>query len=138
MGSKTKHRSRDVVSSTPNSILSSADSKSSANKTVRFAVQSKQDILVEETNNINQWLSEQRKSLDATERRGSYEISRKNSSLSTDEFEKQRNDIINKTRLSLTQIRNYYEDQRKKIELELQTRKLRSDKKKEESHEQQK
>merc|ERR1712126_70828 len=134
--SKTKHRSRDVVSSTPNSILSSADSKSSANKTVRFAVQSKQDILVEETNNINQWLSEHRKSLDATERRGSYEISRKNSSLSTDEFEKQRNEIINKTRLSLTQIRNYYEVQRKKIELELQTRKLRSDKKKE-SHQRQ-
>ena len=129
--SKTKHRSRDVVSSTPNSILSSADSKSSANKTVRFAVRSKQDIVVEETNNINQWLSEQRKNLDATERRGSYEISTKNSSLSSDEVEKQRNEIINKTRLSLTQIRNYYEDQRKKIELELQTRKLRSDKKKE-------
>ena len=136
--SKTKYRSRDVVSSTPNSILSSADSKSSANKTVRFAVQGKQDIVVEETNNINNWLSEQRKNLGATDRRGSYEISTKNSSLSSDEVEKQRNDIINKTRLSLTQIRNYYEDQRKKIELELQTRKLRSDKKKEESHEQQK
>ena len=133
---KPKYRSRDIISSTPNSILSSSDSKSSTNKTVRFAVQDKREILVQETNNFSNWLSEQRKDLVGSEERKSFENVDKTSSLSSSEIERQRNEILDRTRLSLTQIRNYYEDQRRRIELELQERKTRSNSQKENTIEQ--
>ena len=131
MTNNPKYRSRVIISSTPNSILSSSDSKSSTNKTVRFAVQDKREILVEETNNISNWLSEQRQDLDGSKKIKSFEHVDKTSSLSSSEIERQRNEILDRTRLSLTQIRNYYEDQRRRIELELQERKTRSNSKKE-------
>ena len=126
---KPRFKPKDVVSSTPTSILSSSDSKSSTNKTVRFATQDKREIIVEETNRINNWLSGQGKELDGIARKGSYDQISKPPSLSSDEIERQRIEILDRTRLSLTQIRNYYEEQRRRIELELETRKLCTDRK---------
>ena len=119
---------KKFTSSTPTSILSSSDSKSSGNKTVRFADEEHRQTNSGKANELNNKMSEvRRKQTQSSERRGSYEGIDRNVSLSSDELERQRHEIISRTKLSLEQIRNYYEGQRRKIELELQKRKIAAD-----------
>lgn len=119
---------KQFTSSTPTSILSSSDSKSSGNKTVRFADEEQRQANSGEANQLNNKMSESRKKqTQSSERRGSYEGVDRHMSLSSDELERQKYEIINRTKLSLEQIRNYYEGQRRKIESELQKRKTVAD-----------
>ena len=113
----------EFVSSTPTSILSSSDSKSSASKSVRFAdeILQSRDYEKDKINNLSKAQEDQMHSQD---RRGSFESKVKLKSPNQDEMDKQRNEIMNRTRISLSQIRSFYEAQRIEIELELQKRRL--------------
>ena len=113
----------EFVSSTPTSILSSSDSKSSASKSVRFAdeILQSRDYEKDKINNLSKAQEDQ---IHSQDRRGSYESKVKLKSPNQDEIDKQRNEILNRTRISLSQIRSFYEAQRIEIELELQKRRL--------------
>ena len=122
---KYKTGSNGFVSSTPTSILSSSDSKSSASKTVRFADDDQRQHNNNNTENLNNMVSKRRnEENNCSERRGSYEGMARPVYPTRDEVERQRKEIINRTKLSLSEIRNFYEAQRLQIELELQKRKL--------------
>ena len=78
--------------------------------------------------------AEQRKSqIDSSDRRGSYEGAAKPTSTKKDELERQRSQIMHRTKLSLAEIRNFYEEQRRQIEFELHKRRLVREVKKDKS-----
>ena len=117
---------------TPISILSSSDSRSSsANKTVRFAddgsEQVKEGKHVDDVNNVLPLDHRRKSQADSVDRRGSYEGGSQTTLLDPDELERRRKQIIDRTNLSLTEIQNYYQQQRRQIELELQRRKIIKD-----------
>ena len=73
--------SKKFTSSTPTSILSSSDSKSSGSKTVRFADEAQRQTNAGEVFDFKNKKSEERKKKSQnSERRGSYEGTGKNAS----------------------------------------------------------
>ena len=92
---------KKFTSSTPTSILSSSDSKSSGNKTVRFADEQRQTNTGEPKEMNNEMSEVRKKQTQSSDRRGSYEGVDMHVSLSSDQLERQRLEIISRTKLSL-------------------------------------